>query len=135
MAWFHLTCPFSLDWQLAACAHAQKDVNADVGVIGGAGRGRGGCKVVIEGAVRPPCHVPAHSWQPGPTAGFPSFPIILGKHVFFQPSTNCCLGLRKKTSILLTKSKGAFIAKRILDKGHVSISYGPTGPMKFLCLD
>ena len=50
MAWFHLTCPFSLDWQLAPCAHAQKDVNADVGVIGGAVRGRGGCKVVIEGA-------------------------------------------------------------------------------------
>ena len=60
MAWFRLTCPFSLDWKLGACAHAQKDVNADVRVIGGAGEERGGCKVVIEGAHHPrPCHVPA----------------------------------------------------------------------------
>lgn len=57
MAWFRLTCPFSLDWKLGARAHAQKDVNADVRVIGGAGEERGGCKVDIEGA--PPCHVPA----------------------------------------------------------------------------
>ena len=60
MAWFRLTCPFSLDWKLGACAHAQKDVNADVRVIGGAGEERGGCKVVIEGALcTHPCHVPA----------------------------------------------------------------------------
>ena len=57
MAWFRLTCPFSLDWKLGARAHAQKDVNADVRVIGGAGEERGGCKVDIEGA--PPCNVPA----------------------------------------------------------------------------
>ena len=50
MAWFRLTCPFSLDWKLGSFAHAQKDVNADVRVIGGAGEERGGCKVVIEGA-------------------------------------------------------------------------------------
>ena len=29
MAWIRLTCPFSLDWELAAPAHAQLDVNAD----------------------------------------------------------------------------------------------------------
>ena len=29
MAWIRLTCPFSLDWELAALAHAQLDVNAD----------------------------------------------------------------------------------------------------------
>jgi len=29
MAWFSLTCPFSLDWKKSVSAHALSDVNAD----------------------------------------------------------------------------------------------------------
>jgi len=37
MAWFSLTCPFSLDWKKKLSAHALSDVNADkMNIIGGA---------------------------------------------------------------------------------------------------
>ena len=66
---------------------------------------------------------------------FPAFPLFSENMFSFSQVLTDVSALEKKASILLTKSKGAFIAKRILGKGHVSISYGPTGTMKFLCLD
>ena len=90
MAWFRLTCPFSLDWKLGACAHAQKDVNADVRVIGGAGEGRGGCKVVIEGAPHPPSvSCPCSAVDPDRPQDFPAFPLFRENKLFLRRPPPC----------------------------------------------
>ena len=49
---------------------------------------------------------------------FPAFPLFSENMFSFSQVLTDVSALEKKASILLTKSKGAFIAKRILGKGH-----------------
>ena len=59
MAWYRLTCPFSLDGKHGVTAHAWWDVNADkCGIIGGAGGGPGG-------AAAPSCNRTWYTTQTG----------------------------------------------------------------------